>query len=126
MKIAVTNENNQVFQHFGKCKSFAIFQVKDGAVTGKSILDAGDAGHSALADLLCGQGVDLLICGGIGGGAKDALSRCGIKLAAGIGGDVDAAVASYLAGTLAPDDSFECEHHAHHDHDPSGHSCDCH
>ncbi|HEX3038114.1 MAG TPA: NifB/NifX family molybdenum-iron cluster-binding protein [Oscillospiraceae bacterium] len=117
MKIAVTTENDMIFQHFGKCKSFTVFQVENGEIKSKSLLDAGESGHSALATLLAEQNVSLLICGGIGGGAKDALRSAGIELVAGAQGNVERAVRDYLAGKLVNNPEFTCNHHG------EGHSC---
>lgn len=117
MKIAVTTENNMVFQHFGKCKSFTVYQVENGKIQSKFLLDAGDSGHSALATLLAGHHVELLICGGIGGGAQSALKSAGIELVAGAQGSVEDVVRDYLAGTLITDSEFTCNHHE------EGHNC---
>lgn len=117
MKIAVTTENGMVFQHFGKCKSFTIYQVENGEIQSKFLLDAGDSGHSALATLLCEHNVDLLICGGIGGGAQNALKSAGIELVAGVQGVVENVVRDYLAGNLVVNPEFTCNHHE------EGHSC---
>lgn len=121
MKIAVTTENGTVFQHFGKTKAFTLYTAQDGAITEKALLDAGEAGHSALATLLAENSVDVLICGGIGAGAKEALKSCGIQLVAGASGDVDAAAKAFLEGSLVHDDTFQCHHHDH-DHG-EGHTC---
>lgn len=125
MKIAVPVENGTVFQHFGKTRTFMVYETAGGQITGKRLLDAGESGHAALAGLLQSQGVELLICGGIGGGARDALDRAGIRLAAGVSGSADGAVESYLSGTLAFDNAAVCAHHLHlptEGHD-CGHEC---
>lgn len=121
IKIAVTYENGEIFQHFGKCKSFAIYEVEGKEIKSNTFLDAGESGHSALAELLDGNKIDTLICGGIGGGAKDALKQRGIELVAGASGDAEEAVKAYLAGTLVHDANFTCSHHEHHH--GEGHSC---
>ena len=100
MKIAVTCENNQVFQHFGHTPGFAVFEAVDGKITAEKLLSSGDSGHGALATLLAFEQVDVLICGGIGGGAQTALANAGIKLFGGVKGDADEAVEAYLAGAL--------------------------
>lgn len=128
MKIAVTYENGQVFQHFGHTEQFKIYEVTDGRVTGSSITDTNGSGHGALADFLRQRGVDALICGGIGGGARTALEQAGIRLYGGVSGSADQAVADLLAGTLAFNPDVSCTHHdsqAHScsDHACSGHSC---
>ena len=67
MKIAVTYENSQVFQHFGHCGQFKLYKIENGAVQSAQVVDTMGSGHGALAGFLVGHGVDTLICGGIGG-----------------------------------------------------------
>lgn len=119
MKIAVTYENGEVFQHFGHTRQFKIYEVKEGVVLSSHIVDAGDSGHGALAALLSQQGVDLLICGGIGGGAQAALEENGIVLCAGASGDADEAVAAFLRGELT-NTGANCDRHG------EGYSCSDH
>lgn len=113
MKIAVTCENNEVFQHFGHTPEFAVFTVEDGKVVSKRILSCGETGHGALAGLLKEGGVDLLICGGIGGGAQMALAEAGVQLIGGAAGNVDEVVAAFLKGELSVNPDFQCHHHDH-------------
>ena len=120
MIIAVTCENDNVFQHFGHTPSFALFTVEENRLTGRTDLPTGESGHGALAGLLKEHNVDVLICGGIGGGAQQALAACGIKLVGGVRGDVTEAVGGYLAGTLEANPNFSCNHHHEHG---EGHSC---
>lgn len=123
MKIAVTYDNGNVFQHFGHTECFKVYEVKDGIITGAELLSADGSGHGALAELLAGNGVDVLICGGIGGGAQAALSEQGIELCAGAEGDADAAVTAYLRGELK-NSGANCSHHGHEDGSHCGeHSC---
>jgi predicted DNA-binding protein (UPF0251 family)/predicted Fe-Mo cluster-binding NifX family protein len=119
MKIAVTSENNQVFQHFGHTPEFTVFTVEDGKVVSKQTLPCGGTGHGALAGLLQEGGIDLLICGGIGGGAQMALAEAGIKLVGGASGDVDEVIAAFLNGELELNPHFQC----HHNDGEAGHSC---
>ena len=103
MKIAVTYENGRVFQHFGHTEQFRIYDVRDGAVAGSAVVPTDGAGHGALAGFLTGAGVDTLICGGLGGGARQALADAGIAVYPGVTGEADAAVSALLAGNLAYD-----------------------
>lgn len=119
-KIAVTYENGQVFGHFGHTEQFKLYDVADGAVTASEVVSTNGSGHGALAGFLAGRGVDTLICGGIGGGARTALAQAGIALYPGAAGSADDAVAALLAGTLAYDPDTVCAHHEHHG---EGHSC---
>ena len=65
MKIAVTYENGQVFQHFGHTEQFKIYEAAEGKVVSARVVETGGSGHGALAGFLRGLGVDTLICGGI-------------------------------------------------------------
>lgn len=120
MKIAVTTEGSQIFQHFGKCPVFTIFTVENGSIQGKTAMDASKNGHAALASFLKDSRVDVVICGGIGEGAKQMLSSVGIKLISGIEGNIDRAVTSYLSGDLS-DLGGACNHEEH----GYDHVCDC-
>ncbi|MBQ1396716.1 MAG: NifB/NifX family molybdenum-iron cluster-binding protein, partial [Eubacterium sp.] len=89
MRIAVTYDNGQVFQHFGHTEFFKVYEVEDGKVVSSEIVGSDGSGHGALAGLLAGKGIDVLICGGIGGGAVQALTEQGIELCAGTSGSTD-------------------------------------
>ena len=124
MKIAVTYDNGQIFQHFGHCALFKLYETEDGKVVSSRIIDANGSGHSMLAGMLMMNGVDAVICGGIGGGAQVALRRFGIKVYGGVTGDADAAVEALLGGTLAYSENATCSHHDHaHEEE---HECHCH
>ena len=116
MKIAVTYENGEIFQHFGHTETFKVYTVEDGKILSSEVIGSNGAGHGALAALLGDQKIDVLICGGIGGGAQAALAEHGIELCAGASGDADAAVEAYLRGELV-NTGANCDHHG------EGHSC---
>ena len=120
MKIAVTYENGQIFQHFGHTEQFKIYSVEDGKIINSEVVDTLGSGHGALAGLLSALGVDTLICGGIGGGAQTALAQAGIKLYGGVSGSCDTAVEALLIGTLGFNPNVKCDHHDHHG---EGHTC---
>ena len=126
MKIAVTYDNGTIFQHFGKTENFKVYEVENGQVLSGEVISSNGSGHSALAGLLAGQNVDVLICGGIGGGAQAALTEAGIELCAGAQGDADQAVEAYLKGELVSSGAT-CDHHHEEGHScgehEEGHSC---
>lgn len=124
MRIAVTYENGQIFQHFGHTEQFMVYDTENGAITNQQILFTMGSGHGALAGFLKMNKVDVLICGGIGGGAQTALTEAGIKLFGGVSGSADDAVKSYLAGKLSFNPDIKCSHHGHGHSD--GHSCGSH
>lgn len=113
MKVAVTYDNGEIFQHFGHTESFKIYEIENNKVVNEQIVDTNGQGHGALAGFLSGGKVDVLICGGIGGGAQVALAEAGIKLYGGVSGSADEAVAAFLAGSLDYNPDVKCNHHDH-------------
>ena len=119
MRIAVTYENGEIFQHFGHTEEFKVYDVQDGKVIASEVVDTNGQGHGALAGVLTALKADVLICGGIGGGAQMALAAAGIKLYGGVSGSADAAVEALLAGNLDYNPAVKCNHHEH----GEGHTC---
>lgn len=123
MRIAVTYENGEIFQHFGHTEYFKVYDTEDGNVVSSKVVSTEGNGHGALAGILSAMDVDTLICGGIGGGARSALATEGIELCGGVSGSADDAVKKLLAGELDFDPDVQCSHHGGHDH---GHNCGSH
>lgn len=125
MRIAVTYENGQIFQHFGHTEQFKLYVIENGAVASSVVLDTNGSGHGALAGFLQAYHVDGLICGGIGFGARQALAQAGVELYAGVQGDADAAVQALITGELTFNGEATCDHHHEHghDHDCGSHGC---
>ncbi len=121
MRIAVTYENGMIFQHFGHTRQFKVYDVADGKIIASEVVDTNGSGHGALAGVLNALNADVLICGGIGGGAQMALAAAGIRLYGGVCGSADAAVAALLAGELEFNPNVTCNHHDHHH--GEGHTC---
>lgn len=86
------------------------------------MINTNGQGHGALAGLLKFLGTDMLICGGIGGGAQMALSAANIKLYGGVSGSCDAAVEALLTGNLDYNPNIRCNHHDH-EHGDGNHNC---
>ena len=104
MRIAVTYENGQ-----------------EGKVVHSEVVDTNGSGHGALAGVLKALNADVLICGGIGGGAQTALAAAGIKLFGGVSGDADEAVEAFINETLEYNPDVKCSHHEHSH--GEGHTC---
>ena len=122
-KIAVTYENGEVFQHFGHTKEFKFYTVEDKKIVDSEIVPTMGSGHSMLADFLLLNGVTVLICGGIGAGARTALAQAGIELYPGVSGDALAAVQQLAAGSLTFDPDTTCNHHHEEGHTCGEHDC---
>jgi len=125
MRIAVTYANGEIFQHFGHTQQIKLYDVENNTVTQAMVVDTNGHGHGALAGFLKEHQVDVLICGGIGGGAQTALANAGIKLYGGVSGSADEAVAALLAGQLEYNPAVQCSHHGH-GHGHEGHQCGSH
>lgn len=119
MKVAVTYENEEIFQHFGHTEQFKVYDIENNQIVKSEVISSNGSGHGALAEILSNTGIDTLICGGIGGGAQTALAEAGIKLYGGVSGKADDAVNALLNGTLGYDPDVHCNHHSHEE----GHSC---
>lgn len=120
MRIAVTYENGEVFQHFGHTEQFKLYDIENGSIVKEQVVDTNGQGHGALAGYLRQAEADVLICGGIGGGARAALAEASVELYAGVSGSADEAVKSLIAGTLIRNTEATCDHHHEHGHD---HKC---
>lgn len=121
MRIAVTYEDGNVFGHFGHTEQFKIYDVEDEEILSAEIIGSDGNGHEALADLLNSNAIDVVICGGIGNGAQEALTSHGIEVCSGASGDADKAVKAYLAGELETE-GVNCSHHSE-DEEGCGGSC---
>lgn len=122
MKIAVTYENGNIYQHFGHTEQFKLYQVENGKVINSQVVSTNGSGHSALVEFLQDHGVDTVICGGVGGCAREGMEQAGITLYGGASGAADAAVQALIQGTLSYDPAAKCEHHGEHGHSAS-HPC---
>ena len=117
MRIAVTYENGEIFQHFGHTEQFKVYDVENSKIISSEVVDTNGSGHGALAGVLSALHVDALICGGIGGGAQAAMAAAGIQLYGGVSGDADQAAEALAAGTLAYNPNVMCSHHGEHHHE---------
>lgn len=116
--IAVTYENGQVFQHFGRTQQFKIYRIENKVIVSSEVIGNGGFGHGSLAGYLKGLGVSALICGGIGAGARQMLGSEGIWVYPGAVGDADENVRAFIEDRLDYDPDTTCSHH-------EGHDCTC-
>ncbi len=124
MKIAVTYDNGLIFQHFGSTEKFKIYDIENNNIVSAEIIESNGIGHGALAGLIAGYGVDVLICGELGGGAQEALLSAGVEICSGAQGDADQAVKAYLNGELKSA-GVNCNHHHDESHGCGGHGGGC-
>lgn len=100
MKIAIPCENGEVMQHFGHAKEFAIYAIEDIKPIEKEMVTFDEVDHETVARGLKSRGVDLIICGEIGAGARSAVENAHMLLISGVTGEADEAVDSFLEGRL--------------------------
>ncbi len=111
MRFAITYDGNgNVFPHFGRTEQFKLYEVSDGEVVSSEIVSTDGVGHEALAGFLADANIDVLICGGLGGGAQAALSEAGILAISGAEGNADDALQAFLNGELQSQ-GVNCDHH---------------
>lgn len=113
MIIAVTYSNGEIFSHFGKSEQFKLYEVTDNKISSSKVVNTNGAGHGALSGFLKNLNVNILICGGMGQGAKDAMKEAKIDVYCGVSGACDAAVNDFLSDKLKYDSDFTCNHHSH-------------
>ena len=124
MKLAVTYEDGLIFQHFGHAKQFKIYEIENGELIGSEIVDAEGSGHGELTNFLAERDVEMLICGGVGAGAFNALNEAGIHVYAGVGGGADEAVMTLLEGIRGFESKITCSGHDY-DGGCGGHDGEC-
>ena len=130
MKIAVAYENGNVFEHFGHSRQFKIYETDGQNIVKEEVIESEGSGHSAMAGLLAGLDINAVICGGIGGGAANALGEAGIEVYSGVSGYADEALEAYLNGELISE-GVNCSHHSHEEEqncgaaDTENESCGC-
>ncbi|NLO10117.1 MAG: dinitrogenase iron-molybdenum cofactor [Clostridiales bacterium] len=114
LKIAIASDNCNVAEHFGHCESFMIFNVENNKIIGSETIV--NPGHKPgfLPDFLHDIGVNVIISGGMGGGAINIFKEKNIEFIVGISGDAKIAVEEYLYGSLKST-GLVCHEHKHHD-----------
>jgi len=113
IKIAIASENEKVTEHFGHCSNFNIFEAENNQIVkNESIANPGHR-PGFLPNFLNDIGVNVIISGGMGGGAIDIFNEKGIEVITGATGEAKAAAEAYLKGTLKSTGSV-CHEHQHH------------
>ena len=114
MKIAVASENGMVTEHFGHCESFMIFDTENNQIVKSETV--ANPGHKPgfLPNFLADRGVNVIISGGMGGGAVEIFNERNVEVVVGASGDAKTAVENYLKGELKTTGSV-CHEHQHHD-----------
>ncbi len=114
MKIAVASEGGMVTEHFGHCKDFMFFETQNDKILKSETI--ANPGHKPgfLPNFLADHGVNVIISGGMGGGAVEIFNERNVEVVVGASGDAKTAVENYLKGNLKTTGSV-CHEHQHHD-----------
>ncbi|HQC54786.1 MAG TPA: NifB/NifX family molybdenum-iron cluster-binding protein [Clostridia bacterium] len=114
LKIAVATENAMVTDHFGHCESFMIFDTENNKIVNSETLK--NPGHRPgfLPNFLADYGVNVIISGGMGGGAVEIFNERNVEVIVGASGAAKDAVEAYLKGNLKSTGSV-CHAHQHSD-----------
>lgn len=112
MKIAVASEGTAVTEHFGHCEGFWIFNAENNKIVSKELVP--NPGHRPgfLPVFLHENGVNVIVSGGMGGGAVDIFNEKGIEVVTGAAGEAEKAAADYLSGKLKSSGAV-CRDHNH-------------
>ncbi|MBP7402268.1 MAG: NifB/NifX family molybdenum-iron cluster-binding protein [Clostridia bacterium] len=112
MKIAVAADSGRVSSHFGHCEGFFVYEAEGKVITGRTFIH--NPGHQPglLPRMMREADADVVISGGMGGGAIELFNEAGIRVVTGAAGDASEAVQSWLDGTLVSDGAT-CTEHAH-------------
>lgn len=110
MKIAVAGVGTKVAGHFGHCETFWIYDTEDGKIVKETPIP--NPGHKPgfLPNFLGDMGVEVIIAGGMGGGAVDIFNERGIEVIVGAQGETRDMAESYLKGELVSTGSICHEH----------------
>lgn len=114
LKIAVASENDIVTEHFGYCANFNIYEVENNQIVKSESIPNPGHKRGFLPNFLNDLGVNVIISGGMGGGALEIFNEKGIEVIIGVSGLAKTAVEKYLQGSLKSTVTF-CQSHHHHD-----------
>lgn len=114
IRVAVPYEGSLVYQHFGKCTHFRIYDIEKGKVVLRTDVNTNGQNRGTLPSILKGLTIDVLICGGIGPGAIKSFNDAGIKVYGGVYGETDKVVNLLIQGRLEYNPDKICEFHGQH------------
>lgn len=108
MKLAIATDGNLISKHFGKCEAFTVYEIIEGQVVSRHKLDTSQHLQGELVPYLKSQGVDVILAGSMGSGAKDKVDQLKLLAYSDIEGSLEQVVADYLSGKLTSDRPGSC------------------
>ena len=112
MKIALPTRDGHIDDHFGHCHHYTIYTVENKEIISVEELPSpeGCGCKSGIAADLQQMGVEVMLAGNMGEGARRKLESHNIKVIRGCKGDVEAVIRGYLLGFIM-DSGEGCDHH---------------
>ncbi len=100
MKIGIATDNGLVAEHFGHCAHYTLFDIEDGKIVKKEVVDSPGHQPGALPPFLGNLGVNCVIVGGIGARAVGLFEQQGIEVIMGAKGPVGQVIQDYIDGNI--------------------------
>ena len=101
MKFAIPLANGKLTMHFGHCSHFALVEVDEQKIVGRTDIPAPPHQPGLLPPWLAERGANVIIAGGMGQRAQALFSQQGIKVVVGAPVETpETLVNDYLSGTL--------------------------
>ncbi|TGE32100.1 NifB/NifX family molybdenum-iron cluster-binding protein [Desulfosporosinus sp. Sb-LF] len=123
-KIAIPTNGEVLDAHFGRAAGFSVFEIEGDQARFMELLSSTGLQHqhAGLANMFKSKGVEVLVCGGIGGGMINGLNAVGLEVVSGASGNVVDVANLYAQGKIVSTGSI-CAHdhgdghdHGHHHH----------
>jgi len=117
-KIAIPTNGEVLDAHFGRAAGFTVFEIEGTQARKVDLLSATGLQHQheGLASMFKSNGVEVLVCGGIGGGMINGLNAVGLSVVTGASGNVADVAQAYAQGKLVSTGSVCQEHDHDHNH----------
>ncbi|MEA2103599.1 MAG: NifB/NifX family molybdenum-iron cluster-binding protein [Candidatus Cloacimonadota bacterium] len=109
MRIAISTENGQVGQHFGRCAQYTIVDIENKKMIDKKVISNPGHAPGAIPKFLNEKGCDIIVTGGMGKKAQDFFIQFGLDYIIGVQGKIEDVIRDYLNDTLEIGES-SCDH----------------
>jgi predicted Fe-Mo cluster-binding NifX family protein len=107
---AIPTENGKLCEHFGHCEKFAVIETEDNEITAETFINPPAHQPGVYPQFLAGQGVSVIIAGGMGQRAQQLFYQNNIEVYMGVNTDVPSKlVEQYLNDQLKSGEN-PCDH----------------
>ncbi|MBP7120302.1 MAG: NifB/NifX family molybdenum-iron cluster-binding protein [Methanolinea sp.] len=109
MKVAIASDGMKVSEHFGHCRTYNLYSIKNGVIYQREELESPGHQPGILPPFLASHQVTHVIAGGMGPRAVELFQQHGIDVILGVSGSVDMIAQEFIAGRIVPGVS-SCHH----------------